>query len=90
MDTATSHILHKLDEVLDLQRQLLARQSPKGSGSEPIRALKWPKFSGAIVQGAMAWAIVVCVQSYIAHGGDILKLIEAFSKFFGSMPGGSG
>jgi hypothetical protein len=91
MDIQTSHLLLKLAELRETQRdqsemlrRILAaverKETPRGS---LLASLKLTPLGGLIVRGAMMWAVGACIISYLARGGDPIALIEALLKLFG-------
>jgi hypothetical protein len=86
MDTATSHLLQKLDAIEraigDMRREILDAVG-KTTSAEPkkrLAALKLTPFWRAIVGGSVGWSIVASCRAYLEHGGKPLELIEALLK----------
>lgn len=90
MDIQTSHLLLKLAELRETQRdqsemlrRILATAERKETTRGLLAGLKLTPLGGVIVRGAMMWAVGACILSYLARGGDPIALLEALSKFFG-------
>lgn len=47
-----------------------------------IARLKSIQFSSVIVRGAIMWGVGASISSYLAHGGDPIKLVETLVKLF--------
>lgn len=85
----TAHMLAKIDQLregqrdqTELLRQLLAARShperrPEKTGSGLLsRLTKMPLHLQWIAGGVVSWGISSSIASFLAHGGDPLKLIE--------------
>jgi hypothetical protein len=91
MDIQTSHLLSKLDRLIDIQRdqgELLCQilkglqASAKPRPSDPSD-LKASTATGPIARGAMMWILGAAIISYLVRGGDPIALIEVLLKSFG-------
>ena len=92
MDALTSHLLSKLDKLLECQRDQsevlnrIAESLNRGTTDmSPPKAnftarLKWPPFSQMIVGGVISWGLGTAISSYLSHGGDPMVVIEALLK----------
>lgn len=93
MDALTSHLLGKIDQMQDRQRDhgeilnriLAALERDTESGPPPpklrlIERIKLPPLSQMIIGGAASWGIGTAISSYLSHGGDPMALIEALLK----------
>jgi hypothetical protein len=91
MDIQTSHLLSKLDRLIDLQRDQgeLMRQILEGlqasakPGPSDQSGLKVTAITGPIARGAVTWILGAAIISYLVRGGDPIALIELLLKSFG-------
>lgn len=91
--TLQGYMLTRMDRQEELLRTQIALQKAilaaikgqqKDTSPPGIWArLKLPPFSQILIGGACSWGLSSAIGSYLSHGGDPLKLIEAFLKFFG-------
>lgn len=94
MDALTSHLLGKIDQMQDRQRDhgeilnriltALERDTEPGPPAPKLRLIdriiKLPPLSQMIIGGAASWGIGTAISSYLSHGGDPMALIEALLK----------
>jgi hypothetical protein len=91
MDIQTSHLLLKLGELRETQRdhgEMLRQIVTLAEREEATRggvlaSLKLTPLTGLIARGAIMWSVGACIISYLARGGDPITLIEALLKLFG-------
>jgi hypothetical protein len=89
MDIQTSHLLSKLDRLIDIQRdhgevlhRILAEVTRQSDPSNPSRAKRIP-LSGPVARGAVMWMLGAAIVSYLVRGGDPVVLIELLLRSFG-------
>jgi hypothetical protein len=87
MDTATSHILAKLDgierSIGELRREILgaAKKTTLAEESKSrLSLLKLPPMGQMIVGGVVSWGMGRGIQEYLSRGGDPMALFEALAK----------
>jgi hypothetical protein len=91
MDIQTSHLLSKLDRLIDNQRdqgELLHQilEGPPAStkpGPDDLSGSKVTAITAPITRGAMMWILGAAIISYLVRGGDPIALIEVLLKSFG-------
>lgn len=100
MDTATAHVLQRLDTIIDRQAEikalLLTREQLAPESRLPVevaaevktasnlfsRLQKLPLHWQWIMGGIASWGISASISSFLANGGDPVKLIETFLGLF--------
>jgi hypothetical protein len=99
MDTATAHVLQRLDTIIDRQAEikalLLTREQSAPEPRLPVevaevktasnlfsRLQKLPLHWQWIMGGIASWGISASISSFLANGGDPVKLIETFLGLF--------
>lgn len=102
MDTATAHVLQRLDTIIDRQAEIKALLLTRGSlpmeelpsqvaavaevksSSSNLfsRLQKLPLHWQWIMGGVASWGISASISSFLANGGDPVKLIETLLGLF--------